>query len=415
MTAGDRADRDDRDVAVTGLGMVTPAGLGVPANWTRILDATPAATQDPALAGMPVDFDCRVPGFDADELIGRRQAWRLDRYEQLALVAAREAIQDAGLDPGSWAPGRVGVVIGTALGGTSTFERQQRNLRDGGVGEVSPLLIPMAATNMVAGYIAIDCGAHGPNLVTTTACASGATAIGTARDLLRSGACDVVITGGVEACLSPTVVAAFTRMRALSRRGADPAAASRPFDSDRDGFVIAEGAGILVLERVAYARARGARIRARISGYGASADAFHPTAPDPEGGGTARAIRAALSDAGVRPEDVDHVNAHGTSTQQGDLAEGRMLRRVLGGRPAVTSTKGVVGHTLGAAGAIEAACTVLSVQHGVVPPTANLDSLDPAIEVDVVSKVPRHLPIGVALSNSFGFGGQNAVLVVCSS
>lgn len=405
---------DSREVAVTGLGMVTAAGIGVDANWTRILDATPTATHDPELAGMPVDFDCRVPGFDADALLGRRQSWRLDRYEQLALVAAREAIHDAGLDPRSWAGARVGVVIGTALGGTATFERQQRNLLAGGVGEVSALLVPMAATNMVAGYLAIDCGARGPNLVTTTACASGSTAIGTARDLLRSGACDVVITGGVEACLSPTVVAAFTRMKALSRRDADPAAASRPFDTDRDGFVIAEGAGVLVLERSADARARGARVRARISGYGATADAFHPTAPDPEGGGTARAIQAALADAGRRPDEVDHVNAHGTSTPQGDLAEGRMLRRVLGSRPAVTATKGVTGHTLGAAGAIEACCTVLTVQHGVIPPTANLDSLDRRIDVDVVSKVPRYQEVRVAVSNSFGFGGQNAVLVVTS-
>jgi 3-oxoacyl-[acyl-carrier-protein] synthase II len=363
---------------------------------------------------MPVDFDCRVPGFDADQLLGRRTAWRLDRYEQLALVAAREAVHDAGLDPSSWAGARVGVVIGTALGGTATFERQQRNLLAGGVGEVSALLVPMAATNMVAGYIAIDCGARGPNLVTTTACASGSTAIGTARDLLRSDACDIVITGGVEACLSPTIVAAFTRMKALSRRVAAPAAASRPFDTDRDGFVIAEGAGVLVLERLADARARGAEIRARISGYGASADAFHPTAPDPEGTGTARAILAALADAGRRPDEVDHVNAHGTSTPQGDLAEGRMLRRVLGSRPAVTSTKGVTGHALGAAGAIEACCAVLTVQHGVIPPTANLDSLDRRIEVDVVSKVPRYQEVGVAVSNSFGFGGQNAVLVVTS-
>jgi 3-oxoacyl-[acyl-carrier-protein] synthase II len=401
----------DREVAVTGLGLVTPAGIGVEESWTRILDATPAAAPDPALAGMPVDFDCVVPGFDADELIGRRQAWRMDRYEHLAIVAAREALADAGLDPASWQAARVGVVIGTALGGTTTYERQQNVAAD----EVSPLLIPMVATNMVAGYIAIDCGALGPNLVTTTACASGATAIGTARDLLRRNACDLVITGGVEACLSPTIVSAFTRMKALSRRGSDPAAASRPFDVDRDGFVIAEGAGILVLERMEHARARGARIRACVSGYGASADAYHPTAPDPGGSGTARAIYAALSDAGVGQDEVDHVNAHGTSTPQGDLAEGRMLRRVLSGRPAVTSTKGVIGHTLGAAGAIEAACTVLAVQYGVIPPTANLDSLDRRIEVDVVSKTPRYQQIEVAISNSFGFGGQNAVLVITAN
>jgi 3-oxoacyl-[acyl-carrier-protein] synthase II len=406
---------EDRDVAVTGLGLVTPAGIGVEATWSRVLEATPTAATDAALSGMPVDFDCAVAGFDADARLGRRQAWRMDRYEQLAVVAAREAVADARLDPATWQGARVGVVLGTALGGTATYEQQQRKLATGGVHAVSAMLIPMAATNMVAGYVAMDTGARGPNLVTTTACASGATALGTARDLLRTGACDVVLAGGVEACLSPTIVAAFTRMKALSRRRGDPAAASRPFDAGRDGFVLAEGAGILVLERMSHARARGATVRARLSGYGASADALHPTAPDPDGGGATRAIQAALIDAGVAPDEVDHVNAHGTSTPLGDLAEGRMLRRVLRGDPPVTATKGVVGHALGAAGAIEAACTVLTVQHGVIPPTANLDSLDRRIEVDVVAKTPRHRRVEVAVSNSFGFGGQNAALVITAT
>jgi 3-oxoacyl-[acyl-carrier-protein] synthase II len=399
------------DIAITGLGLVTPAGIGVPANWARILDAEPAAARDPALAGLAIDFACRVPGFDADALLGRRTAWRLDRYVHLALVAAREAIADAGLQPSTWDSSRTGVVMGTALGGIGTFERAHDTLRAEGADKVSALLIPMMGVNMVAGYIAIDCGAHGPNVVTTTACASGGTAIGTARDLLRTGVCDVVIAGGVEASLTRTIVAGFTRMHALSEQVADPAVASRPFDSGRDGFVIAEGAGVLVLERLAHARARGAVVRARLAGYGASADAFHATAPDPAGQGTERAVRAALADAGVAPGEVDHVNAHGTSTPQGDLAEARMLRRVLGDRPAVTSTKGVTGHTLGGAGAIEAAYTVLAVQHGIVPPTANLDDPDSTIEVDVVAKAPRHVPIAAAISNSFGFGGQNAVLV----
>jgi 3-oxoacyl-[acyl-carrier-protein] synthase II len=399
-------------VAVTGLGLVTSAGMGVEANWERVLAAEPTASADPALASMPVDFDCRVTGFDADEQLGRRQAWRLDRYTQLAIVAARQALGDSGLDPASWQAARVGVVMGNALGGTATLEREQRNLQTNGVGEVSAMLIPMAAVNMVAGYIAMDCGAGGPNLVTATACASGATAIGTATGLLRSGACDVVITGGTEASLTPTVMAGFTRMGALSRRRANPAAASRPFDADRDGFVAAEGAGVLVLERIADAHARAATIRARVSGYGASADAFHATAPDPGGFGPERAIRAALADAGVLPDEVDHVNAHGTATPLNDISEARMLRRVLGQAPAVTSTKGVTGHALGAAGAIEAAYTVLAVQHGIIPPTANLDSLDPKIEIDVVSKIPRRRPVSVAISNSFGFGGQNVALVV---
>jgi 3-oxoacyl-[acyl-carrier-protein] synthase II len=408
-------DKHSQDVAVTGLGLVTSAGIGIEANWKQVLAAEPTASADPALTGMPVDFDCRVTDFDADKHLGRRQAWRLDRYTQLAIVAARQALRDSGLDPASWPAARVAVVMGNALGGTATMEREQRNLQAHGVGEVSAMLIPMAAVNMVAGYIAMDCGAGGPNLVTATACASGATAIGTARDLLRSGACDVVITGGTESSLTPTVMAGFTRMGALSRRCSNPAAASRPFDTDRDGFVAAEGAGVLVLERMADARARAATIRARISGYGASADAFHATAPHTDGSGQERAIRAALADAGVLPEEVEHVNAHGTATPLNDISEARVIRRVLGHAPAVTSTKGVTGHALGAAGAIEAAYTVLAVQHGIVPPTANLDSLDPKIQIDVVTKIPRQLPITIAISNSFGFGGQNVTLVVTAA
>lgn len=402
--------RDD-DVAVTGLGLVTPAGIGVETNWSRVLDARPAAAVDRELAGLPVDISCRVPDFDADALLGRRVAWRLDRCAQLALVAARQAVADARLDPGTWQGARVAVVLGSATGGTATFERQQRVLATEGADRVSALMVPMFSVNMVSGYVAIDCGAHGPNLVTATACASGATAIGTARDLLRSGACDVVLTGGVEACLSPTVVSSFANMKALTRGGAGAAAASRPFDAKRDGFVMAEGAAVLVLERVADARARDARVRARLAGYGASADAYHATSPEPNGAGAERAVSAALADAGVLPGDVDHVNAHATSTPLGDLAEARMLRRVFGDRAAVTSTKGVTGHALGAAGAIEAAYAVLAVEHGVIPPTANLDGLDGEIELDVVSGAPRRRRVDVAVSDSFGFGGQNAVLV----
>ncbi|MFI9036199.1 beta-ketoacyl-[acyl-carrier-protein] synthase family protein [Streptomyces sp. NPDC053726] len=410
MSSG-RDDAGARDIAVTGLGLLTPAGNGVAENWARVLDAEPAAAPDPALAGLLVDFSCRAADFDPVAHFGRRRAWRLDRYVQLALIAAAEAVHDSGLDPAGWDGARVGVVLGNALGGTATFEQQVRTLDRQGAAAVSPMLVPMSAVNMVSGYAAMEFGALGPNLVTATACASAATAIGTARDLLRSGTCDVVITGGTEASLTPTVLSGFARMGALSKRRDDPAAASRPFDTDRDGFVAAEGAGVLVLERLADARARGAWVRARLSGYGASADAHHATAPDPEGRGAERAIRTALRDAGVAPDEVDHVNAHGTSTPLNDLTEARVLKRVLGTRPVVTSSKGVTGHSLGAAGAIEAALTVLALEQGTVPPTANLDSVDPAIEVDIVAKAPRALPMGVALSNSFGFGGQNAVLV----
>jgi 3-oxoacyl-[acyl-carrier-protein] synthase II len=407
-------DVDQFDAAVTGVGLVTPAGVGVPESWRRIRAGIPTASRDPALAGLAVDFSCRVPGFDPDALLGRRRAWRFDRYTQLALVAAHEAVADAGVDPSTWDGVRVGVVIGNALGGTTTFERQHDVLRAEGGDRVSGLLIPMAAMNMVAGYLAIEFGALGPNLVTATACASGATAIGVARDLLRSGACDVVITGGTESSLSPSVVSGFARMGALSRRRDDPVSASRPFDVGRDGFVPAEGAAVLVLERQADAVARGARIRALVSGYGASADAHHATAPDPDGLGAERAVRSALADADLAPSDVDHVNAHGTSTPLNDVAEARMLHRVLGDRPLVTSVKGVTGHSLGAAGAIEAVCAVLSVSEDVVPPTANVDSQDPEVPCEVVTKEPRRLPIWVAVSTSFGFGGQNAALVFTS-
>ena len=404
-----------QDAAVTGLGLVTPAGIGVLESWKAICAGKSTASVDPELEGMPVDFTCRVPGFDADELLGRRTAWRLDRYVHLALVAAREAIQDSGLDPKEWDSSRVGVVMGNALGGVRTFEEQHNSLLKDGAKGVSSMLIPMMGINMVAGYIAIDCGAQGPNMVTTTACASGSTAIGTARELLRTGRCDIVIAGGAEAGLTRPVLAGFTRMGALSGRVDDPQAASRPFDGDRDGFVAAEGAGILVLERMEHAQARRANIRARIIGYGASADAHHATAPDPTGDGVEKAMRMALHDAGIEPREVGHINAHGTSTPPGDVSEATAIRRVFSDGPSVTSIKGVTGHSLGAAGAIEAACTVLTIEQGRIPPTANLQRQDPAIDLDVVAGRPRLQRVPVATSNSFGFGGQNAVLVLAAA
>jgi len=409
------ATRTGQPVAVTGLGLVTPAGIGTQASWDGVLAGAPAAATDPVLEGLDVDFSCRVPGFDATELLGRKAARRLDRFTQLAVVAAREAVADAGLDPSTWDGARVGVVLGCGMGGAATWEAQHRRLIERGPGRVSPMLIPMLVPNMVAGQLAMEFGAMGPNLVTATACASGATAIGVARDLLRSGACDIVLTGGTEAGLTPLSIAGFAQMQALSRRRDDPARASRPFDVDRDGFVAAEGAGVLVLERTDHAAGRGARVRANLAGYGASADAHHITAPDPDGRGAALAMRAALADAGVGPDEVTHVNAHGTSTPLNDVAEARTIRRVVGDHVAVTSTKGVTGHPLGAAGAIEAAFSVLTVEHGRIPPTANLDSQDPEIDLDVVAKAPRERAVDVVMSNSFGFGGQNAVLVVTAA
>ncbi|MGW3658751.1 beta-ketoacyl-[acyl-carrier-protein] synthase family protein [Streptomyces sp. NPDC005151] len=402
------------DVAVTGLGLVTPAGIGVEPSWATVRSGRSTAAFDPVLESNPVKISCRVPGFDADALLGARRALRLDPFVQFALVAAREALADAGLDPKTWDGARVGVVLGNGDGGPTTVEAQHRVLLAQGAGRVSPLLLPMQLPNMLAGQAAIEFGATGPNLVVATACASGTTAVGVARDLLALDRCDVVLTGGSEALITPLAMAGFAQMGALSQREDDPSAASRPFDADRDGFVAGEGAGILVLERLQDACARGARVRARIVGYGASADAHHMTSPHPTGAGIESAVRAALRDAGAGRGDVQHVNAHGTSTPLNDLAEATMLKRTLTGDPLVTSTKGVTGHLLGAAGAVEAVLTVLSVEQGLVPPTANLTTLDPRLEIKV-AETEMAVPIELALSNSCGFGGQNAVLAVAAA
>ncbi|HEV2887763.1 MAG TPA: beta-ketoacyl-[acyl-carrier-protein] synthase family protein [Jatrophihabitans sp.] len=409
--------RDPRPfgVAITGLGLVTPAGIGIEENWNRVSSGVSCAVRDEQLRGCPVDFSCRVPGFDADALIGGFASRQLARFVQLAIVAARQAVDDAGWDPRSWDGTRIGVVLGNSLGGVQSFEASQLAMVAGGPRKVSPLMVPMYLANMVAGQVAIDLGARGPSQVTATACASGATAVGIARELLRRGDCDVVVAGGTEAALTPLAVTGLARMGALSGRSEEPGLASRPFDADRDGFVPAEGAGVLILERLEDAAARGARVRAVVRGYGASTDAHHPTAPAPGGEGIEQALRVALADAGLGGSDVDHANAHGTSTPLGDVIEGRMLRRVLGGRALVTSTKGVTGHPLAAAGAIEAAYTALAIQHRSVPPTANLVRLDPELDLDVVHDLPRAAPIEVAVSTSMGFGGHNAALVLTAA
>jgi 3-oxoacyl-[acyl-carrier-protein] synthase II len=352
-----------------------------------------------------------VPGFDADALLGAQRAHRLERFSQFALVAAVEALADAGLDTDAWDGTRVGVVIGNSMGGAHAYTLAQRTIDSTGPHSVSPLMLPLFLPNMVAGQAAIAFGATGPCLVVSTACASGATAIGTARDLLLAGRCDIVVTGGTEAALTPVLLSGFAQLGALSGTDGEPAAASRPFDTARDGFVMAEGAGILVLEREAHARARGARIHARLAGYGAAADAHHPVAPHPEGAGLAAAVREALADAGLAASDVDHVNAHATGTPRGDAVEARTLSRLLPHRPLVTSVKGVTGHTMAAAGAIEAVCSVLSVARGTVPPTANLGSADPENELDIARSVVRR-KVDAVVTTSVGFGGQNAALVV---
>ncbi|MFJ9694568.1 beta-ketoacyl-[acyl-carrier-protein] synthase family protein [Kitasatospora sp. NPDC101183] len=401
-----------RAVAVTGLGLVTPAGCGAEAVWNRFLDARPTARRDPELAGLAVDFSCPVADFDPAALLGGRLARRLDRYSQMAVAAARQAVADAGLDPGEWDGTRVGVVLGVSANSVHTYAVEYARLAEGRADRVSPLMLPRSIPNMAAGEVSLDLGARGPALVVSTACASGTSALALAADLLRAGTCDLVLAGGTDSPRTPMTAVAFDRLGALSRRRHDPEGASRPFDADRDGFVLGEGAGVLVLERAEHARARGARPYAHLAGHGSAADAHHPTAPDPDGEGLARAARAALADAGLAPYEIGHVNAHGTGTALNDPAEAAALRRVFHRPPPVTANKSVIGHCMGAAGAIEAALTVLTLRHRLIPPTANLDRLDDGIGLDVVAKAPRPLDAPAALTVSSGFGGHSAAVVL---
>ncbi|MFD8992144.1 beta-ketoacyl-[acyl-carrier-protein] synthase family protein [Streptomyces goshikiensis] len=392
--------------------MITPAGDGVEATWERICrGGSTAAAPDPALAGLPVDFSCRLPAdADVDRGVGTRSAWRMSPLVKVAVSAARDAVADAGLDPGSWDSPRVAVVIGCGVGDLGLWVDQSKRLAERGPGSVLPTSMPRALVNMPAGEIALALGARGPSMATVTACASGATALAVARRFLVAGLCDIALAGGVEMAVEPVPVTAFHQMGALSTLREKVEGASRPFARGRDGFVVGEGAAVLVLERVEHARARGVRERAVLVGSGESTDAHHATAPHPHGVGSEAALRLALADAGLEIGDVDHVNAHATSTPVGDAAEAAMLARVLPHGPSVTAAKGVLGHTLGAAGAIEAALTVLSIERELVPPVANLDAANAEFDIDCVVKEPRSQRIRAALSNSFGFGGHNVVL-----
>ncbi|MFD9391122.1 beta-ketoacyl-[acyl-carrier-protein] synthase family protein [Streptomyces sp. NPDC060000] len=399
------------DIAVTGLGLITPAGLTPDENWATLCAGRSTAAPDPVLKGLPVDFSCQITGFDPEAEFGRLTR-RLDDFIHFALAAARRAVRDAALDPDTWRAERVGVVLGVGGTSLSTYESAFQHLSTGHPDRVSPLTVPRSNPNMAAGEIAIDLGARGPNFTVSTACASGATAIGVARDLLRSGTCDVVLAGGAESARSRMTAACFARMRALSRRRDQPGLASRPFDTARDGFVLGEGAAVLVLEPLAAARSRSAPVHALLRGYGASADAHHPISPHPEGRGVTQAVTTALQDAGCRPSDIGHINAHGTSTPTNDALEAAALTRIFGDQaPPVTAPKGVIGHSLGAAGAIEAAYTVLALRHARIPPVANFESQDGDHKLDIVSADPRPLTAGTGISCSFGFGGQNAVLL----
>jgi 3-oxoacyl-[acyl-carrier-protein] synthase II len=399
------------DIAVTGLGLVTPAGLTPEANWATLCAGRSLAAADPVLHGLPVDFSCQITGLDAEAELGRLTR-RLDDFIQFAMVAARRAVRDAALDPHTWRAERVGVVLG--VGGTSltAYEKAFQHLSAGHPDRISPLSVPRSNPNMAAGEVAIDLGARGPNFSVSTACASGATAIGVARDLLRSGTCDIVLAGGTESARSRMTAACFARMRALSRRRDQPHLASRPFDSARDGFVLGEGAAVLVLEPLTAARSRGVSVQALLRGFGSSADAHHPITPHPEGRGVIQAVTTALEDAGCRPQDIGHINAHGTSTPTNDTVEAAALTRIFGDQPPpVTAPKGVIGHSLGAAGAIEAAYTVLALRHASIPPVANFEFQDGDHKLDIVAASPRPLTTGTGISCSFGFGGQNAVLL----
>jgi 3-oxoacyl-[acyl-carrier-protein] synthase II len=404
-----------RRVVVTGLGIVSPIGCTVDDAWTALLagrtGAAPISQFD--ASGFPVRFACEVKGFEVAEFVDAKAARRMDRCTLLVLAAAREAERDCGLDLAALGE-RAGTAIGTALGGVASFERTVLQLAERGPERVGPFSIVQALPNLAAGWVSIELGTRGPLLTQSTACAASNMAIGDALDAIRLGRADVMVCGGTEAPVTPVSVAGFAAMRALSTRNDDPAAASRPFDGARDGFVVAEAAAVLVLEELEHARARGARVYAELAGYGVSSDASHVSDPDPSGANAARAVRMALGDAGIEPTDVGYVNAHGTSTPAGDAAETRVLKHVFGdtlpARPLVSSTKGATGHTLGAAGAVEAVFTVLALHRGVLPPTINQAVADPDCDLDYIANEPRTQQVDVALSNSFGFGGHNSVV-----
>ena len=399
-----------RPVAVTGLGAITPLGPDVAALIEGLLTSRSGVRllHEPEFAELPARLAATV---DATGRLERIEARTLDRVQQLALIAAREAWADAGAPEVE--PERLAVVIGSGIGGALTILGQYDVLHAKGPRAVSPHLVPMLMPNGPAAAVGLDLGARAGVHTPVSACASGAEAIAYALDLLRSGRADVVVAGGAEACVHPLPMAGFAQMRALSTRHDEPAAASRPYDKGRDGFVLGEGAGILVLETEEHARARGARVHARLAGAGLASDAYHVTAPDPAGTGAARSIVLALRDAGVSPAELGHINAHATSTPLGDVAEARAFAQALGSaRPPVTATKSCTGHLLGAAGAVEAVATVVALRDGVIPPVLNLDDMDDEADVDAVRVVPRVHDHTSALSTSFGFGGHDVSLVL---
>lgn len=404
-------------VAVTGIGMVTPLGTGVEEVWEALVrgqSGVRAITSFDA-SSYPTRIAGEIRDFDPEAYMDRKTARHAARYCQLGLAAARLAVEDSGLDPESMDPDTVGVVVSSAAGGMEEIERSHTVLMQRGVSRISPFMAPMMITDMAAGLIAIEMHAGGPNYAVVSACASGAHALADAAEVIRRGDAVAMIAGGAEAGITPLLMGAFCQMSALSRRNDDPERASRPFDTGRDGFVMSEGAVVMVLEEMDHARARGAVIWGELLGAGSSADMYHFTAPDPAGRGAARAMAAALRHADVSPAAVGYINAHGTSTALGDIAESLAIHQVMGehvNRVAVSSTKSMTGHLLGAAGALEAAVCLLAMRRGVIPPTINLEEQDPRCDLDYVPNVARQADVRVSLSNSFGFGGHNACLVL---
>ena len=406
-----------RRVVVTGLGSITSLGLDKESFWraacegrsgVRPITHFDATNHEARIASYVHDFD---PG----ATIPAREVRRMDRYAQFAVVAADEALRDAGLDDGSADPWRVGVIIGTGIGGIRQIEEQQMVLVERGPGRVSPFLIPKLMANAAPGLVAIRRGLKGPNWAVSSACASALHGIGDAYSQVACGRADAMVTGGAEAAVTPLGVAGFINCKALSTRNDAPEKASRPFDRDRDGFVVGEGAGILVFEGLEHAKARGAHIYAEVLGFAATCDAHHITAPEPQGAGAAQSMRFALRDAGISPSDVVHINAHGTSTVLNDVMETLAIKRALGdhaSRVAISSTKSMIGHLLGASAGAELVQTVLTIERGVIPPTINHDNPDPECDLDYVPNVAREQDVPVALCNSFGFGGHNATIVV---
>ena len=407
-----------RRVVITGVGVVTPIGIGTEAFWDSLKNGHSGAGLLSFFdtADYPCKIDAEVKNFQPENFIeDKKSIRRMDRFTQFAFCAADMAIKDSGLDKFKMDPDRVGVIVGTGIGGLSTIEEEHVVLRDKGVRRVSPFLIPKLISNMAPGEIAIRWGFTGPNYAVASACSTSNHAIGDSLRMLRYGDADVIITGGAEAAITPLGFAGFCAARTLSTRNDAPEKASRPFDKDRDGFLMGEGAGIVVLETLDHALARGAKIYAEVAGYGATDDAYHITAPHPEGTSAVKAMQRALADADLKPEDIQYVNAHGTSTNLNDKTETKALKMVFGEHAkklAISSTKSMTGHLLGAAGAVELVATVLCMKNSLAHPTINYDTPDPECDLDYIPNKARPMTINAALSNSLGFGGHNAVLVV---